>query len=125
MKTAAFAAALVATASAALAQPPPRELFVQDLTTISGEIVSVDLSTPGANMRVKDARSGVVWKVVGPTSNALTRGGGLTPETRGSVTVAGYAEKACSAECRLRLREMTFPDGRKIFLGAAGPAPRS
>src|SRR5690606_29916729 len=103
-----IAAAVMLAASSAAAQPPPRELFEEELTTISGEVQNVDYTQPGANFRVKDARSGVVWKVVGPTSNTLVRGG-ISAETRDVVTVAGYVEKGCTANCSLRLREMTFP----------------
>lgn len=126
MKTPALAAVLAIAATAASAQPPPRELFENDLITISGQIVGVDLSQPGASVTVKDARSGVMWKVVGLTSNTLVRGG-LTPNIKGSLTVAGYPakDKVCAPACSLRMREMTFPDGRKVFLGVSGTAPRS
>jgi hypothetical protein len=125
MKAPALAAIFAMAATAAFAQPPPRELFENELTTISGEIVSVDFSQPGASVRVKDARSGVVWRVVGPSSNTLVRGGLKPDEVKGSMTVSGYASKVCASECSLRMREMTFPDGRKVFLGSSGSAPRS
>ena len=127
MKTAVLTAALFVTASAALAQPPPRELYEEQLTTISGEVLSVDLTMPGASVRVRDAESGVTWLIQGPTNNTLVRAG-VVPEAPGTLTVAGYQskDKICAPDCKMRMREMTFPDGRKVFLGTSGnTAPRS
>ncbi len=124
MRAVAVTTAFLLAASSAAAQPPPRDQFEADSLTIAGEIVSIDLTAPMSKIRVRDAATGKTWIVEGATSNTLVRGGALTAESKGLLTVVGFQSKdrVCAPDCRLRMREITFPDGRRVFLGAAGPA---
>ena len=64
------------------------------------------------------------WMVEGGTPNTLLRRG----ITRDSVAVGteivvrGYQSKdaQCEPECRANGRDVTFPDGRKLFMGSSG-----
>jgi hypothetical protein len=114
--------ALLAPATAALAQPPPRELFEDNAVSFRAEVARVELTQPYARLHVKDQATGRLWVVEGASHNTLTRSG-LTAETMtGELMVTGFPskDKSCAPECRLRMRELTFPDGRKVFLGSSG-----
>jgi uncharacterized protein DUF6152 len=64
------------------------------------------------------------WMVEGGTPNTLLRRG----ITRSSlpigteIVVRGYQSKdgLCDPECRANGRDLTYPDGRKLFLGSSG-----
>ncbi len=64
------------------------------------------------------------WMFEGGTPNTLLRAGLtkklLLPGTE--VMVRGYQSKdrACQPECRGSGRDITFPDGRRIFMGSSG-----
>ena len=124
MKVYAIVVVAALAASSAAAQPPPRELFENAPVTMTAEIVRVDMSSPTSKLHVRDTAGGKTWVVEGASSNTLRRGGALSEDSRGTVTVVGYPAKdgACTPECRMRLRELTFPNGRKVFLGATGPS---
>jgi len=69
------------------------------------------------------------WMVEGGTPNTLLRAGinrdSLKPGTE--IVVRGYQakDKSCSPACKANGRDVTFPDGRKIFMGSSGTgAPR-
>ena len=69
------------------------------------------------------------WMVEGGTPNTLLRAGinrySLVPGTE--IVVRGYQSKdgACAPACKANGRDVTFPDGRKIFMGSSGTgAPR-
>ena len=69
------------------------------------------------------------WAVEGGTPNTLFRNG-LTKESLKvgtELVVRGYQSKDrhCEPACKANGRDITFPDGRKIFMGSSGTgAPR-
>jgi hypothetical protein len=62
--------------------------------------------------------------VEGGTPNTLLRGGitrdSLKPGT--DIIVRGYQakDKRCMPACKANGRDVTFPDGRKVFMGSSG-----
>ena len=64
------------------------------------------------------------WMVEGGTPNTLLRRG-ITKDSLqiGTVIVVrGYQSKdgLCKPKCRANGRDVTFPDGRKLFMGSSG-----
>ena len=69
------------------------------------------------------------WMVEGGTPNTLLRRGiNRNSLTLGEdIIVTGYQSKdrLCEPTCRANGRDITFPDGRKLFMGSSGTgAPR-
>src|ERR1700760_4934080 len=66
----------------------------------------------------------VEWMVEGGTPNTLLRAGidrnSLMKGTE--IVVRGYQskDKACTPICKANGRDVTFPDGRKLFMGSSG-----
>lgn len=96
--------------------------------TLQGPVVKVEWINPHAwihmETKTKDGKS-EVWMVEGGTPNTLQRNG----VTRDSVkvgtiiVVAGYQAK--DGRKRANGRDITFPDGRTLFMGSSGTgAPR-
>ena len=95
---------------------------------LSGPVTKVELVNPHAWIHVevpKDGGGTEVWMVEGGTPNTLLRRG-ITRETLkpGTVIVVdGYQSKDRSQ--RANGRDVTFEDGRKLFMGSSGTgAPR-
>jgi uncharacterized protein DUF6152 len=96
---------------------------------LKGKIVKVELVNPHAWIHVEVAKEGGggsdVWMVEGGTPNTLFRRG-ITQQTLAigtDVVVDGYQSKDRSN--RANGRDITFPDGRKLFMGSSGTgAPR-
>jgi hypothetical protein len=64
------------------------------------------------------------WMVEGGTPNTLLRAG-ITRDTLKvgtEIIVRGYQskDKACTPVCKANGRDVTFPDGRKVFMGSSG-----
>ena len=83
----------------------------------------VHVAVPGANGQVTN------WMVEGGTPNTLLRAGidrnSLKNGTE--IIVRGYQskDKLCTPACKANGRDVTFPDGRKLFMGSSGTgAPR-
>ena len=98
---------------------------------ITGKVVKVEWINPHAWVHVevegKDGKT--VWMVEGGTPNTLIRNGvtkkSLVPGT--VIVVRGYQSKGrlCRPRCIANGRDVTFPDGRKVFIGSSGTgAPR-
>lgn len=71
----------------------------------------------------------VAWMVEGGTPNTLLRRGinRNTLVIGTEIVVTGYQSKdrLCEPTCRANGRDITFPDGRKLFMGSSGTgAPR-
>lgn len=69
------------------------------------------------------------WMVEGGTPNTLLRRGinRNSLEIGTDIIVTGYQSKdrLCDPTCRANGRDITFPDGRKLFMGSSGTgAPR-
>lgn len=78
----------------------------------------VHLNAAGPDGQVRE------WMVEGGTPNTLLRSGidrnSLKPGTE--IIVRGYQskDKACTPVCKANGRDVTFPDGRKVFMGSSG-----
>ncbi|MCY3839693.1 MAG: DUF6152 family protein [Gammaproteobacteria bacterium] len=99
---------------------------------VQGKIVQVDWINPHAWVHVEDVKEDgtkQVWQLEAGTPNTLLRRGLtkrlLQPGTE--VVVRGYQskDKVCVPICSGSGRDITFPDGTKIFMGSSGTgAPR-
>jgi hypothetical protein len=95
---------------------------------LKGKVVKVEWVNPHAWIHVeikKDDGRTEVWMVEGGTPNTLLRRGitrnSLVPGTE--VVVDGYQSK--DRTNRANGRDVTFADGRKLFMGSSGTgAPR-
>ncbi len=99
---------------------------------LQGRVSKVEWINPHAwiHLEVVEADGQTVtWMVEGGTPNTLLRRGfdknTLTIGTE--ILVRGYQakDKSCKPACKANGRDVTFPDGRKLFLGSSGTgAPR-
>ena len=99
---------------------------------VQGKIVQVDWINPHAWVLVADEKEDgttQVWQLEAGTPNTLLRRGLtrklLQPGTE--VVVRGYQSKdrICEPICSGSGRDITLPDGTKIFMGSSGTgAPR-
>lgn len=94
---------------------------------VQGKIVQVDWINPHAWVLVEDVKEDgtkQVWQLEAGTPNTLLRRGLtrklLQPGTE--VVVRGYQskDKVCVPICSGSGRDITFPDGTKIFMGSSG-----
>jgi len=125
---ASMAAAPIARAHHAFSAEFDAELPIR----VQGEIVQVDWINPHAWVHVaheNEDGTTQVWQLEAGTPNTLLRGGLtktlLVPGTE--VVVRGYQSKDrnCVPICSGSGRDITFPDGRKFFMGSSGTgAPR-
>ncbi len=99
---------------------------------VIGKVVKVEWINPHAWVHVemeRDDGAKLVWELEAGTPNTLLRRGLtktlLVPGT--AVTVRGYQSKdrLCDPTCKGSGRDITFADGRKLFMGSSGTgAPR-
>jgi hypothetical protein len=99
---------------------------------LQGKVTKVQWINPHAWVHlaaVKEDGTTQEWMVEGGTPNTLLRAGinrdSLKPGTE--IVVRGYQakDKSCQPACKANGRDVTFPDGRKIFMGSSGTgAPR-
>lgn len=99
---------------------------------LKGKVTKVEWINPHAWVHidvVKEDGTTEKWMVEGGTPNTLLRAGitrdTLKPGTE--IVVRGYQskDKLCTPACKANGRDVTFPDGRKIFMGSSGTgAPR-
>jgi hypothetical protein len=94
---------------------------------LRGVVTKVEWINPHAwvHMTVNQpGKPAAEWMVEGGTPNTLLRGGltkaSLKPGTE--VIVRGYQSKdrLCSPACKANGRDVTFTDGRKVFMGSSG-----
>ena len=96
--------------------------------SLRGPITKVEWINPHAwiHMEVKSpSGKSEVWMVEGGTPNTLQRGGVTRDSLKvGTViVVAGYRAK--DGRLRANGRDITYPDGRTLFMGSSGTgAPR-
>jgi hypothetical protein len=90
-------------------------------------VTKVEWINPHAWIHVSVAKAGggtQVWMVEGGTPNTLLRSGltrdSVKPGT--NVIVRGYQskDKACAPACKANGRDVTFTDGRRVFMGSSG-----
>jgi hypothetical protein len=98
---------------------------------LRGKVVRIEWINPHAWVHVEVDERGKkqVWAVEGGTPNTLLRNG-ITRETLKigtEIVVRGYQSKdpGCTPTCKANGRDMTFPNGQKVFFGSSGTgAPR-
>ena len=98
---------------------------------ITGKVLKVEWINPHAwvHVEVEDKGKKTTWMVEGGTPNTLIRNGinkeSIKPGT--VIVVRGYQSKGklCLPRCIANGRDVTFPDGKKVFMGSSGTgAPR-
>lgn len=94
---------------------------------LQGTVVRVEWINPHSWIHVDVAEAGgttTSWMMEGGTPNALLRAGlSRTLLSVGSeVIVRGYQSKDpdCEPKCRGSGRDITFTDGRRLFMGSSG-----
>ena len=99
---------------------------------LRGKVTKMEWVNPHTwvHLDVVDADGGVTsWMVEGGTPNTLLRAGvdRNTTKPGTEIIVRGYQSKdrICIPACKANGRDITFADGRKIFMGSSGTgAPR-
>ena len=99
---------------------------------LNGKVTKIEWINPHAWIHldvVEEDGTVVSWMVEGGTPNTLLRAG-IDKNTLAigtEIVVRGYQSKGklCNPTCRANGRDVTFPDGRKLFMGSSGTgAPR-
>ena len=99
---------------------------------LEGRVTKVEWINPHAWIHLEvvgEEGESVRWMVEGGTPNTLLRRGfdKNTLAIGTEILVRGYQakDKSCTPACKANGRDVTFPDGRKLFLGSSGTgAPR-
>ena len=94
---------------------------------LRGKVTRVEWINPHAWVHMAAANpdgTTTAWMVEGGTPNTLLRSGinrnSLKPGTE--IIVRGYQskDKLCKPACKANGRDVTFPDGKKLFMGSSG-----
>jgi hypothetical protein len=99
---------------------------------LKGAVTKVEWINPHAWVHMSHAEAGKApqaWMVEGGTPNTLIRGGLSRDSLKAGtqIIVRGYQakDKRCAPACKANGRDVTFADGRKVFMGSSGTgAPR-
>ena len=94
---------------------------------LQGKVTKVEWINPHTWIHIdvkKEDGSMQGWMIEGGTPNTLLRRG-ITKDSLVSgteIVVRGYQSKdaLCTPKCRANGRDVTFPDGRKLFMGSSG-----
>ena len=94
---------------------------------LRGKVTRVEWINPHAWVHVNVVAAdgtAVEWMVEGGTPNTLLRAGidRNTLKAGQEIIVRGYQskDKLCKPACKANGRDVTFPDGRKLFMGSSG-----
>jgi hypothetical protein len=94
---------------------------------LRGKVTKVEWINPHAWIHLEAAGpDGAVreWMVEGGAPNTLLRAGvdKNSLKVGSEIIVRGYQskDKACTPVCKANGRDVTFPDGRKVFMGSSG-----
>ncbi len=100
--------------------------------TLEGKVTKIEWINPHAWIHldvIGENGEAVAWMVEGGTPNTLLRSGihknSLPIDSE--IIVRGYRanDKTCEPACKANGRDLTFADGRKVFMGSSGTgAPR-
>jgi hypothetical protein len=127
MAGAAVASALLGGAVALAHHAFAAEFDANKPVNLRGPVTRVEWINPHAWIHIDSKNadgSTTAWMVEGGTPNTLLRRGitkdSLTIGTE--IVVRGYQSKdaLCKPKCRANGRDVTFPDGRKLFMGSSG-----
>jgi hypothetical protein len=127
-----ISAGLLAAASIGVTQAVAHHAFAAEFdgkapVLLRGKVIKVEWINPHAWVHVDNTNGDFKlgeWMVEGGTPNTLLRAGidrnSLKPGTE--IVVRGYQskDKACEPICKANGRDVTFPDGRKLFMGSSG-----
>ena len=127
MAGAAIASALLGGAAALAHHAFAAEFDANKPVNLRGPVTKVEWINPHAWIHIdsKNADGTVTpWMVEGGTPNTLLRRG-ITKDSLvigTEIVVRGYQskDKLCKPKCRANGRDVTFPDGRKLFMGSSG-----
>ncbi|MCP4468151.1 MAG: hypothetical protein GY887_06425 [Halieaceae bacterium] len=95
--------------------------------TLEGKVTKIEWINPHAWIHldvIGDDGEAVAWMVEGGTPNTLLRSGihknSLPIDSE--IIVRGYRanDKTCEPACKANGRDLTFADGRKVFMGSSG-----
>ena len=94
---------------------------------LRGKVTRIEWINPHAWIHIDNLNADgtmTPWMVEGGTPNTLLRRG-ITKDTLKigtEIVVRGYQSKdaLCTPKCRANGRDVTFPDGRKLFMGSSG-----
>jgi hypothetical protein len=124
-------AALVAAAGFGVQQAQAHHAFAAEFdgkspVLLRGKVTKVEWINPHAwvHLNAVTPTGTQAWMVEGGTPNTLLRSGidrnSLKPGTE--IVVRGYQakDKACTPTCKANGRDVTFADGRKLFMGSSG-----
>jgi len=94
---------------------------------LRGKVTKIEWINPHAWVHVMNTNPAFAqgeWMVEGGTPNTLLRAGinRNTLKAGAEIVVRGYQSKdrACTPVCKANGRDVTFPDGRKLFMGSSG-----
>jgi hypothetical protein len=93
---------------------------------LRGKVTKVEWINPHAWVHLDAVTPNGVqkWMVEGGTPNTLLRSGINRDSLKSGteIVVRGYQskDKACTPICKANGRDVTFPDGRKLFMGSSG-----
>ena len=126
-----ISAGLIAGATIGVTQASAHHAFAAEFdgkapVLLRGKVTKVEWINPHAwvHVNVVTPTGAQEWMVEGGTPNTLLRAGidrnSLKSGTE--IVVRGYQskDKACTPICKANGRDLTFPDGRKLFMGSSG-----
>ena len=94
---------------------------------LKGKVTKVEWINPHAWVHMTHEEPGKPaqsWMVEGGTPNTLIRGGLSRDSLKAGtfIIVRGYQakDKRCAPACKANGRDVTFADGRKVFMGSSG-----
>ena len=127
MAGAAIASALMGGAVALAHHAFAAEFDANKPVNLRGPVTRVEWINPHAWIHIDSKNadgSTTAWMVEGGTPNTLLRRG-ITKDSLvigTEIVVRGYQSKdaLCKPKCRANGRDVTFPDGRKLFMGSSG-----
>ena len=127
MAGAAVASALLGGAAALAHHAFAAEFDANKPVNLRGPVTKVEWINPHAWIHIDSKNADgttTPWMVEGGTPNTLLRRG-ITKDSLQigtEIVVRGYQSKdgLCKPKCRANGRDVTFPDGRKLFMGSSG-----
>ncbi len=127
MAGAALACALMGGAAALAHHAFAAEFDANRPVNLRGPVTRVEWINPHAWIHIDSKNADgttTAWMVEGGTPNTLLRRG-ITKDSLQigtEIVVRGYQSKdaLCKPKCRANGRDVTFPDGRKLFMGSSG-----